>query len=217
MPKLIDLGVYNALNEHKNISASRSYYKNDDAIDNVIRYITRTRENELKLAELIAVGGAGFILNAPVEDIINLFRNVQDFYDIEHRKGRRLLHYTYNFKDEEFYLLGADYALVDAIAREFSAYLFSLGFQSIYAIHFDYGKRVHIHFAINAINFLDGKKIHVNRKDFGDLEDRLFNYFYSMAEIVADKRGWKLVCDPIIRSLSIQDGCRLEEDYNKNN
>ncbi len=166
MPVLRDMGKWNHENGNRYISARQAYYKNDNAVENVIRYITRTRANETRRNELICYGGAGVDITASPAEIINQFLMVQDFYKINERGGRRLIHEVYSFTDEEFNLLNNDYALINLIAREISAYFFDQGYMVVYAIHCEIDKRVHIHFAVNSINYYNGKKFVSKGEDF---------------------------------------------------
>lgn len=164
MPVLRDMGKWNHDNMH--INGRQSYYKNTDAVENVIRYILRERYCETRRPDLISYGGAGIDINASAATIINQFLAIQNLYKIDERGGRRLVHEVYSFSDEEFKMLGENYALVDYVAREISAYFYAQGFQIVYAIHNESGKRVHIHFVMNTINFRTGKKFVSRGEDF---------------------------------------------------
>lgn len=53
---------------------------NEDAVEKVIRYITRTRKNEDRADELITWGGMGVGCYASSELVIERFRAVQEVY-----------------------------------------------------------------------------------------------------------------------------------------
>lgn len=164
MPVLMDMGKWNR--DHGGYRSSKSYYTNVDAVEKVIRYITRTRCVESRSGELISVGGAGVICAGTVEEIIVQFLIVQNFYQIDKRGGRRVVHEILSFTEEEFNRINRNYALVNLVAREISAYFYLSGFQVVYAVHHDSEKHVHIHLAVNTINFKSGKKFHSGGEDF---------------------------------------------------
>lgn len=174
MPTLMNMG-----------RLSHDYYKNPDAIEKVIRYITRTRWYENRRHELIKIGGAGFDVNAPVDVIIYQFLVVQNTFNINSRGGRRLIHEVYSFNDEEFKALNCDFALVDLIARDISAYFFNKGFQILYGIHYEETKRCHIHIMVSSINFLTGKKFVAKSEAFNIRKkyfDEIYKYYVSLVK-----------------------------------
>ena len=144
-------------------------YTNVDAVENVIKYITRTRAYETREDELICYGGAGIGAYLPPYDIIRQFLYVQELYNIKSRKGRRIYHETLTFTDEEFRSLNGDYKEIISIAEKISHLHFASGHQVLYGIHLSKEKKLHIHFAINTINFITGLKWHSYK---GDLQER---------------------------------------------
>ena len=172
MPILVDQGTWNKQNCY-----NKSYYTNKDAVEKVIRYITRTRYNENKANELIKVGAAGINCLSTINEMIRHIEYVQEIYQIKRRGGRRIVHEVYSFSEQEFRELNNDYGYIDMIAREISYYYYCMGHQVVYAIHYSQHKKVHIHFAINTINFYTGKKFHSNTHDF-QLRKKYFDDVY---------------------------------------
>ena len=149
-------------------------YENPDVIENMIRYLTRTRRNENRQGELIGYAGYGFSFgnNISVEQIIYQFESVQQVYDIDRRGGKRCLHEVLSFSIVERENLAYWPNLIWMIASECAKYYYSRGFQTLYAIHngsHASGAGLHIHFMVNYINFNDGRKFHSSK---GDLKDR---------------------------------------------
>lgn len=145
-------------------------YTNRDAVENVIRYITRTRRNEDRRNELIAWGGYGVGCYATPELIIEQFECVQNVYGMGIRGGRRMFHETLNIRKEEFEWLERDYGTIYRIAMKCAEYYYSVGHQVVFAVHYtenEWGvnKGVHIHFAVNSVNFQTGNKWHTNRRE----------------------------------------------------
>lgn len=148
----------------------RGHYVNSDAVENVIRYVTRTRANESRADELIVWGGCGVGCYTTPELVIEQFRCVQNTYGIQARGGRRLYHETFNITADEFEWLNRDYGVVCQIAAQCAEFYFSMGYQVIFAVHYTKNERtvnkgLHIHFVINAVNFKTGKKWHTNSRE----------------------------------------------------
>ncbi len=146
----------------KNNFYKKGNYTNDDAVENLIRYVTRTRENESRGGDLIAYGavGAGYYLSP--ENIIRQFLYVQKANKIDIRKGRRMYHEVFNLCDcevEPFYM---GWEQLWHVGMDCCRIYYQMGFQAVFAIHWEQGKRYHFHFAINSISFLDGRKWHTS-------------------------------------------------------
>lgn len=148
----------------------RGNYENKDAIEKVIRYITRTRKNEDRANELVIWGGCGIGSYASPELAIKQFHCVQKVYGIERRGGRRMFHETLNILGNEFERLGKDYGRVSQIAMQCAKSYYGLGHQVVFAVHYTentytFNKGVHIHFAVNTVNFINGSKWHTNNRE----------------------------------------------------
>ena len=150
-------------------------YSNRDAVDKVIRYITRTRENEMRRDDLRGYGGAGVGSYAPPQVMIDRFKAVQNCYGIGYRGGRRILHEVFSVTDREFTDMGRDIASVNRLASELCLEYYRMGFQVVYAVHWDMEKKLHIHFAVNAVSYRTGKKINTFRRENWYRENRFNN------------------------------------------
>lgn len=141
---------------------NRKNYKNIQAVENVLQYILRIRPNEKRRQDLLTYGGKGIPLFLSPDDIINQFLYVQNLYLINSRKGIRIYHEVLSFTDSEYERLGYDINLIYQIAMRCSEEYFNRGHQVVFAIHYESEKHLHIHFAINSINYITGKKLHTN-------------------------------------------------------
>ena len=142
-------------------------YTNEEAVENCIRYITRTRANEDRREELIAWGGMGVGCYTVPELAIQQFCGVQKVYG---KDGRKLFHEVYNLRDEEFEKLGCNYDFVYQIGVKCAEYYYLMGHQVVFAIHHARNaqkgnKGVHIHFVVNSVNFMTGGKWHTGMKE----------------------------------------------------
>lgn len=145
--------------------ADRGSYINKNAVENVIHYITRSRKNEDRRDSLICYGGFGIGNYLEVDDIIKQILYVQNIYRIDSRGGRRMYHEIYLISDSEYIDLVKDMYHMQLIAAECAKVYFYMGFQVVYAIHWEKDKRLHIHFAVNTINLKTGKKWHSSMTD----------------------------------------------------
>ena len=60
----------------------------------------------------------------------------------------------------------------------------------VYAIHWDKEKKLHIHFAVNAVNFMTGKKF-ITSKDGNNERERLFNEkLYCYCRMLHPESSW---------------------------
>ena len=135
-------------------------YENEDAVENVVRYITRTRPGENRKDELIAYGAMGVSAYAEPEIMIQQMKYVQNFYEIERKKGARIYHEFYRFDEREQSILGNNIVYLQQIALQCCNVYYERGYQVIYAVHYDREKRLHIHFCVNAVSFVNGNKWH---------------------------------------------------------
>lgn len=152
-----------------NLIVRKGKYQNEDAVDNVLRYITRTRINENRANELYSFGGMGIDLYPfNIDTIIYQFKAIQDIHNIKGRGGRRIVHEVYtvlngNYPKENERLV---YETLDEVAKIGCSYLYNMGFQVVYAVHIS-DKNPHIHFAINSISFRTGLKFHMTGSEIG--------------------------------------------------
>lgn len=170
----------------------RGKYVNEDAVENVIHYITRSRVNEGRREELMGYGGAGVGIYLLPDQIIGQFLYIQKVHGIDARKRRRVYHEVFGLQDSEFAELNCDMDVLHRFARECCQVYYQRGYQVVYAIHWEpfNGKKMHIHFAVNTISFRDGKKWHTSKVDLRERE-RLFNGvldYYQKAMLLDQER-----------------------------
>lgn len=132
-------------------------FKNKDAIENLIRYITRTRPNEDRRAELITYGApSGCPCYKSPEQLINEFKYISKS---SYTKGSLALHYTVLISDYAFNRMNNSMDRLAQCMVECCQYIFlNLGHQCCFAIHYSQKKKLHVHIAINATNYRTGRK-----------------------------------------------------------
>lgn len=162
-------------NDNRNgIYYKRNNYRNPNAVENLIHYVTRTRGNEDREQDLISYGAAGAGYYLPPNDIIRQFLYVQYVYGINRRGGKRMYHEVFNLYDCEVEELGYDRGQLWLVGMECSQIYFQMGFQAVFAIHWEPDKHYHLHFAVNSINFIDGHKWHTSLPEIKQREE-IFN------------------------------------------
>lgn len=159
--------------EPKRLLRVKGKYKNKDAVENVIRYITRTRVNESqeKASELVSYGGRGVSADSP-ENVIMEMEKVQEAYN--KKSGRRVYHEFYLLNDSDFESMGMDYETVQKFAHACAGYYYNRGYQVEYAVHKSHTYHIHIHFVYNSVSSVDGRKV----KDYKgtlDAREKLFD------------------------------------------
>lgn len=173
------------------ITMRKGKYTNPDAVEKVIRYITRTRPVEDREDELIAWGGMGTGTYQTPELVIEQFCCLQTTHGIAVRGGSRIYHEVLRIREEEFNRLGYDYDRVYQIAMDCARQYYEMGHQVIFAIHRakgncqDRNKGLHIHFVINTINFMTGNKWHTNMRQ-NHTRENVFNDYIGRSMDVCD-------------------------------
>lgn len=159
-------------------------YSNVDAVENVLRYVTRTRENEKRAHDLINYGAVGTDYFHSVDGMIQQFRKIQYIHGINSRRGRRMYHEVLNLSDCEWERLGHNAEMIWWVGMECCQIYYQKGHQAVFAVHWEPEKRCHIHFAINTINFLNGLKWHTSLAEIKERE-MIFNEILCKYQIMA--------------------------------
>ena len=159
-------------------------YSNVDVVENVLRYVTRTRENEERANDLINYGAVGANYFHSVDAMVQQFCYIQNVYGINSRRGRRMYHEVLNLTDCEWERLGHDAEMIWWVGMECCQIYYQKGHQAVFAVHWEPEKRCHIHFAVNTINFLNGLKWHTS---LAEIEERemIFNEILCKYQIMA--------------------------------
>ena len=155
-------------------------YTSSESVQNVIHYVTRTRSIEPKSDDLVLWGDSiGYCYNKSVDEIIKEFHFVHKLYAPYTGKHTcKICHYVFTIYNNEFLQINNDFSLLTAFAVKCCSYLFSNGFQSIFAIHYPNENNLHIHFCINAINYKTGYKLRQYYKELhNNIEIPFYNFF----------------------------------------
>lgn len=139
------------------INIDKLQFCNADAANNLIRYISRTRINEDRRHELLSFG-FNYPYPKPVEQIIHEFEYIQDYY---HSDGCLMCHYCLRFPLTVDPRFKNNIHRINAFAQDCCLFIFNMGHQCCYAVHTkdEDTDDIHIHLAINTVNFMTGKKL----------------------------------------------------------
>lgn len=150
--------------------AGNGKYTNQDAPENLIRYITRT--NGEPKNDLIVWGGLGILEYKSINSIIDQFSLVQKLHTRNGNFGRFIDHEIFSFTPEGKSLLDENNVDIDQLAREMAYTFYETDHcQVLYGVHYpsEEEAHLHIHFAINTVSFETGNK---RRENISQTNDR---------------------------------------------
>lgn len=162
--------------------AGRNKYLHPEAVDNLIKYISR--ENGNPKDDLIYQGTLGAVDFNGTNTIIQQFKCVQELHTRKGKFGRYIDHEIYSFSYTEMLAFEKNNVPPDVIARNMAMDIFQEGFQVHYGFHKPdtHNKHPHIHFAVNTVNYNTGNKRHENITSTNARKERLRNI---VAETIA--------------------------------
>lgn len=191
LPKCNNSSKYQG-DKKKRMFYQKDNYSNRNVVKFVIEDITRSRPNEKYFSDLVGYGAKGVCYGVSPQYMVEAFKYVQAAYNIERRGGRRIYHEVYWLSNEEMQALYYDISRIWMFGMECCEYYFNQGYQVVFAIHSD-GIKYHIHFVVNAINYLNGKKYHTS---LGELTQRnvifddILQKYMSLPPIVINPIRW---------------------------
>lgn len=130
-------------------------YDNRKAVKNVINYICNPQKT---LHSVIGALGA-YPICPP--SIIRQFKAIQIFH--RNTKGRKIYHLEIAFSPEEMEQL--DITDYENMGYSIIEYFWYDGHQAVFGLHENSGK-LHIHVAVNSVNFRTGNKYHLQRSGY---------------------------------------------------
>ena len=139
--------------------AGNGKYTNQDAPENLIRYITRTKGEPKH--DFIAGGGLGILEDNSIDSIIGQFSLAQQLHTRKGDFGRFIDHEIFSFSPKGESLLDENNVDIDRLAREMAYTFYETDHcQVLYGVHSPSEKdaHLHIHFAINTVSFETGNK-----------------------------------------------------------
>lgn len=152
--------------ESKNLlinRAGKKRYTDLISIDNLIKYVTRT--NGQSDEDLISWGGLGVTEFLGIPEIINQFHLVQKMHTRQGNFGRYIDHELFTLSSEEIFRVCEKNIDLDKVAREMAYDFYNRdNCQVVYGVHCPPNGHIHFHFAINTVNYTNGKKRRENKK-----------------------------------------------------
>lgn len=172
MGKLIIKGenkIRHYIDQNRELHTIRSgYFTNADAVKFLISYITRSRPDENRADELLFWGALGAD-ECNVAQTIAQFEYVQN--NIRTSTCRKMYHFVYAPDDDELRLLCHNISLIHKITIAQAQVFYNWGHQVAYAVHMNEACRLHIHYAVNAVNFMTGAMFRYTNEDYYGMSD----------------------------------------------
>jgi hypothetical protein len=155
-------------------------YSKPKAVNKLLRYIARENDHSNK-DDLICKGALGATDFTDIETTIKQFECVQLLHTRRGDFGRYIDHEIYSFSDDEEALIEKNHVSIEELARKIAFDFYRDGYQVYYGVHKkdETDSHLHIHFAINTVNFKTGNKRHENKTETRKRQQRL-------AQIVTD-------------------------------
>lgn len=143
--------------------AGSGRYNNPDSIEHVIKYIAR--KNGETENDLICCGALGATDFTDIDTTIRQFRFAQLMHRRRGNFGRYIDHEIYSFSSEEEAAIRKANIPIENIVRKMAQDFYADGFQVYYGVHTkdDTMEQLHVHFAVNTVNFRTGNKRRENK------------------------------------------------------
>ncbi len=153
--------------------AGHSRYDKPDSVENLIRYISR--KNGKSQNDLLCCGAFGATDFTDINTTIKQFKCVQMLHTRKGNFGRYIDHEIYSFSTDEEKAIIENNISVEKLAEKMALDFYKEGFQVYYGVHNkDHGNNsLHVHFAINTVNFQTGNKRREYKSATKDREQRL--------------------------------------------
>lgn len=144
-------------------------YLNEDALDNMFHYLA-SQNNLINNTSVLQnfMGGYNFNLFS-ADTIAEQFKYVKRHF--HSTDDRQLIHFIISFPSKELSSVNKTHEFADYICRKYS-----YKYQILYAIHHK-PNNLHIHFVLNTISFVDGKRFYQLNGLPGALYDATNYYF----------------------------------------
>lgn len=134
-------------------------YLNKDSVELLINYICDPAKTPSRL-----IGGLSVFVTT-TDDIIMQFKALKEFY---HKSdGKQIMHFIVSFDGYQ----RLDLQKIFEMGAWIAAY-YADEYQIIYALH-ENTSNPHLHFAINTVSFIDGKKFNRGKGDLYQLREHI--------------------------------------------
>lgn len=150
------------------IKAMNESYSKDRDIRNLITYIAGKSKESKKVRYY---NGRG-LSREPKKAATNIIK-IQQYYGKADK--RRIFHFVIAFQNMN------DAGLAKIIAENITD-MFFRKYQIYYGVHED-TENLHIHFAVNTVSYVDGRKFHQSKKEFGKMKKGITEIVKKIKEI----------------------------------
>ena len=153
--------------------AGKNRYINLDATEKLITYIAREQQDAPD--DLLLRGALGATTFTDINTTIHQFECVHLLHNRHGVFGRYIDHEIYSFSPSEEAALYQKNVSFTELAQRMADDFYQEGFQVYYGIHQhdEENLHLHIHFAVNTVNFRTGKKRHEGKKETAQRQQRL--------------------------------------------
>lgn len=143
-------------------------YMNDDALENVISYATRSHDSK----HFLFCGST--CLSGGPSDMANQMCAIQDLYRTDKDIGRRVAHGILIPDDTMGVLF--DEADMKSLGLMCCNFFFSMGYQCLFSLFKLPGNSFELHLVINSVSFCNGKKLCLTNQDVLYMETVFSSY-----------------------------------------
>ena len=134
-------------------------YKNKESVESVLNYICAPEKTPSKL-----IGGLAVFVTT-TEELIMQFKAVKELY--HKTDGKQMMHFIVSFSEYQNLHPYHIFAMGQLIAAYYAE-----EYQIVYALHED-TVNPHLHFAMNTVSFIDGKKFNRGISDFYQFQEHV--------------------------------------------
>lgn len=163
-------------------------YSNRDAVEQLIAYCLHVDINNLNKFNNEVIYGCFGVNSLSPKTVINSMKNVKRWY---HKEDGKLMHHVVlSLYTKRKSRVEERVKIASFVANDIGQFINYLGYQNITAIHVTYEYNVHIHIALNSVNYLTGKKLS-KTKQFSDSITKFLrnNYNFLKWENIFYNRG----------------------------
>ena len=167
--------------------AGKSRYANLDVTEKLIHYIAREKQDAPD--DLLLCGVMGATTFPDLDTTIHQFECAHLLHDRRGVFGRYIDHEIYSFSPSGEAAFRQKKEVLPELAKKMATDFYQEGFQVYYGVHRGDkdNPHLHIHFAVNTVNFRTGKKRHEGKKETASRQQRLQQMVAQAIEQVTDQ------------------------------
>lgn len=146
---------------------TNEFYKEPESVPELINYVMDSQKTEDHY-----IGGNCILPGSTIDDVILQFQVVKNVWG--KNDGVQFIHFIVSFSYEE----NVEPRQAYISAYHISTYFDGL-YQVVYGVHQD-TENLHIHFLVNSVSYIDGRKISFGRNDYWNLFSHVWHEVSSL-------------------------------------